>query len=345
MTPSDTYVLYRTPHSSTYTYIRQKSTPRSFRSIADVPLSGGYVIVPFCVSDECPIVFVEPNEIEQADVVLPQFTTSTTNDFCTDEEAEKTAYTQAFAHIKQLLNAPSHPLQKIVLSRRLHCMGLQPQESTELFLKACHYRPASYVALWHTPQTGSWLVATPEPLLEYAHHQWRTVALAGTLPYVEGEEAQWNEKNREEQAIVARFIEEQLAPIASAVHHSPTFTLTTGNLQHLCTDFSFGLQNDTDVRQVLSRLHPTPAVCGLPREEALQAILDNEQGSRRYYAGFSGPLHLQGQTHLYVTLRCMQFSDSEATLYAGGGIMPQSIEQEEWDETRRKLMTMRELLI
>lgn len=338
-------MLFRTPHDSTYTYLRQKSTPRTFHSITDVPLDGGYIIAPFCICSDTPITLVEPDEISTHSIRLPQPKPITTKSFHTDEAAERTAYAQAFSHIKTLLNEPSHPVQKVVLSRRLHCTGLSPQESTELFLKACHYRPASYVTLWYTPQTGSWLVATPEPLLEYDHHQWRTVALAGTLPYVEGEEPQWNEKNKEEQAIVARFIEEQLTPLTTEITFSPTFTLTTGNLQHLCTDFSFGLREGTDVRHMISRLHPTPAVCGLPRQEALQAILDNEHGGRRYYAGFSGPLNLQGQTHLYVSLRCMQFSTSEATLYAGGGIMPQSIEQEEWDETMRKLMTMRELLV
>ena len=92
------------------------------------------------------------------------------------------------------------------------------------------------------------------------------------------------------------------------------------------------------------RLHPTPAVCGLPREEARQAILHDEPSPRRYYAGFSGPLHLQGETHLYVSLRCMEFTPHTATLYAGGGLMPESQETDEWEETRRKMQTMWQLL-
>ena len=98
------------------------------------------------------------------------------------------------------------------------------------------------------------------------------------------------------------------------------------------------------MRALLLRLHPTPAVCGLPRAAAQRAILTDEASPRRYYAGFSGPLGIEGETRLYVSLRCMEFTPSLATLYAGGGIMPESVEQEEWEETQRKLQTMLRLL-
>ena len=112
----------------------------------------------------------------------------------------------------------------------------------------------------------------------------------------------------------------------------------------MCTDFRFTLPAHTTVGEVLARLHPTPAVCGMPRQEALRTISQAEATPRRYYAGFSGPLHLLGETHLYVSQRCMAFSPRQAPLYAGGGLMPESQEAEEWDETQRKLTTMLQLL-
>lgn len=341
---NETYVLFRTPHSKHFTTIRQKDAPRTFLSLNDVPLTGGYVIVPFTATTSFPIVFIEPDSIETNELVLPKLNAPLSTVTTHHEKAEKEAYSQAFSIIKSLLNEAQPKVEKVVLSRRLHCTSLNLTQAHELFAKACLYRPSSYVALWHTPQTGSWLIATPEPLLEYAHHQWNTVALAGTLPFVEGIEPQWNEKNREEQAIVARFIEEQMQGVATNVQKSETFTLQTGNLQHLCTHFKFDLAANNDVRTLLKKLHPTPAVCGLPREAALQTILHTEATTRQYYAGFSGPLFLEGCTNLYVSLRCMSFNSQEATLYAGGGIMPQSTEQEEWEETQRKLITMKQLL-
>lgn len=154
----------------------------------------------------------------------------------------------------------------------------------------------------------------------------------------------WNNKNKQEQAIVADFIKEELHPFVSHMNISPTHTLQSGNIQHLCTNFSFSLRNDADVRTVISHLHPTPAVCGMPRQQALQKILEIEPEPRTYYAGFSGPFFLKGETSLYVTLRCMHFTSEQTTLYAGGGIMPESKEQEEWEETIRKMQTMLQLL-
>lgn len=125
---------------------------------------------------------------------------------------------------------------------------------------------------------------------------------------------------------------------------SPTYSLRSGNIQHLCNDITFTLKDNVNLCQVLQTLHPTPAVCGLPREKSKSAILEIEPTSRFYYAGFSGPYLLEEQTMLYVSLRCMQLNANMATLYAGGGIMPESKENEEWEETVRKMATMRQLI-
>ena len=95
--------------------------------------------------------------------------------------------------------------------------------------------------------------------------------------------------------------------------------------------------------RTLSLLHPTPAVCGLPRDNALATIRLAEPDARSFYAGFSGPLFLHGETRLYVSLRCMELIGDRASLYAGGGIMPESTVETEWEETRRKMATMRSL--
>ena len=308
-----------------------------------MPLSGGYVVAPFVPTHESPLLFIEPNEVSRSELKLPVLSPHiSTEQLKTDEAEERLHYSQAFQFIKEQLNGDT--LQKVVLSRRLNLTGLDHNDAETLFFRACHYRPNNFVAYWSTPQTGQWLVATPEPLLEVCHHQCSTVALAGTLPWTEGEPPKWNDKNREEQAIVARYIQTHLEECTSQLKASDTYSFHTGNIQHLRTDFTFTLSRDDQITEVLQRLHPTPAVCGLPHNEALQAILKAEHSPRRYYAGFSGPLLLNGETHLYVTLRCMYFSTHEATLYAGGGIMPESQEEEEWEETQRKLATMMSIL-
>ena len=91
---------------------------------------------------------------------------------------------------------------------------------------------------------------------------------------------------------------------------------------------------------MLKELHPTPAVCGLPKAEAYAFIPENEGYERRYYSGFIGWLDPEGATAISVNLRCMEIRSNEAKLYAGGGILASSEVQMEWEETEEKLKSL-----
>ena len=104
------------------------------------------------------------------------------------------------------------------------------------------------------------------------------------------------------------------------------------------------LSDDASVGHLLADLHPTPAVCGLPKQESHRYILDNESCGRSYYSGFSGPINLDGDTAVYVSLRCMRIFGDRYRLYAGGGILPQSEETMEWNETAAKMQAMLSLI-
>lgn len=330
------WVCYRTPFSSSYTRLIQHNAPLRLSSLQELPTEGGFVVMPFVVSPECPLLFIEPDEVTTFPLDHPSHL-PTPQPVVTDEAAQREHYAPAFAACKRALQEGR--VEKVVLSRRLG-VETKLREAQAFFLRACQLRPASFVALWHTEATGWWLVATPEPLLVGEHGHWRTVALAGTLPVEEHTVPRWNGKNRQEQALVADFIAQQLSGMAENVVQSEPHTLRSGNVQHICTDFSFSLPTPDLVPALLQRLHPTPAVCGVPRDEAMRTILEAEPTPRRYYSGFCGPLGLQGETSLYVSLRCMSFTHSSAMLYAGGGILPESLLEEEWEETQRKLLTM-----
>lgn len=340
-------VCYRLPHETYGQELSQSSDVRTFSSAEQLPLSGGYVIAPFQVSSDCPILLIQPDHIRQlqlqADDSWPRTLT------CTDDSVEQALYRLAFdsAHARLMRGE----LEKIVMSRRLRVRfaptASGPSASAHhtllswgrsLFLKACAAYPECFIAFWWTPISGAWIMATPEPILQKRNGTWSTVALAGTRPF--GQSAVWSDKNKKEQAIVAQFITEKLQNVATNVETSDTYAFRTGRIEHLRTDFRFHLSDEASALQLLRHLHPTPAVCGMPRDAALQAILHDEHSSRRYYAGFSGPLNCQGRTNLFVSLRCAELSSDQATLYAGGGIMPESAEADEWDETRRKLTTM-----
>ncbi len=346
-------VLYRLPHASRYTLLRQHAgTPETGHSLAWLNGRSGFVVAPFAPSAECPVVLLHPDEEATFDV--PQHTESPLRMLAADgaSDAERSRYAATFARFHAQLTAGT--FGKLVLARA-HSVRLAPAGGSPLsadvqralFLHACALYPRQYVALFSTPQSGTWLVATPEVLLEGTGRNYSTMALAGTAAIGEGaSEADivWSAKNRQEQHLVEQYVEQCISRYADTVSRRDCHTVRAGRLAHLCTDFRFTLTPDGEAGDLLAALHPTPAVCGLPKAEAQTFILSNEAASRLYYSGFSGPLSHHGHTHLYVTLRCMSLHADHCTLYAGGGLLKGSTEQREWDETEAKMGTMRRLL-
>lgn len=233
----------------------------------------------------------------------------------------------------------SGQVQKIVLARTAD-VDVTPRFSPyHAFLTACQQNPTAFTALVHTPQHGTWLFCTPEQLITGYGDQWHTMALAGTrtpstLP--------WDDKNHREQALVTDFIRQILTPLAKEIHESEPENLRAGNIEHLCTRFHLRMPPGLLI-PLLEQLPPTPAVCGSPVAEARQLLQKYPDIDRSCYAGYLGPWG-QGAVQLYVSLRCMQIFPTACRLYAGGGIMPTSEEESEWQESESKMQCMRRVI-
>ena len=256
-------------------------------------------------------------------------------------------YTIDFANYHAQLE--NDAFRKIVLARCADEKMPEGVEPMELFYRACALYPRLFIALVDTPKSGCWLTATPEILLEGQGSDWRTIALAGTMKLEgdqlngEGESLTWSTKNIQEQRIVATYITECLEQFTSDFREEGPRTVRAANLVHLRSDFTFRLSDHAHIGNLLQALHPTPAVCGLPKREAFQFIVRNEHTPRRYYSGFMGPLGTD-ETHLYVSLRCMNIEHDTCHLYAGGGLLKDSILEQEWQETEAKLETIRKVI-
>ena len=344
--------MYRLPHATRYTILKQHhGEPETGTSLSWLNGKDGFVVAPFAASAECPILLLHPDEeatLDMPDHVAPPVDIQT--DITTKDERQR--YADNFARFHEPLTAGHY--RKLVLARahRLTIVAtghetLAEDTLTALFLYACTCYPHQYVALFSTPLSGTWLVATPEVLVEGTGNTYTTMALAGTMPVQAGareSDTAWSSKNREEQHIVEDYVEQCIGRFADTYEKRPCHTIHAGRLAHLCTDFRFTLQHPQQTGSLLEALHPTPAVCGLPKEAARRFIERNETAPRRYYSGFTGPLAPGSQTHLFVTLRCMNIGDDTCTLYAGGGLLAESTEQREWDETEAKMGTMRHVL-
>lgn len=206
----------------------------------------------------------------------------------------------------------------------------------------------AFVSLSYHPLSGCWIGASPELLMSVdENHIFKTVALAGTQRISSPSDLSsitWSHKEIEEQALVARYIINCFKAIRLREYDDVgPRTVMAGKLAHLQTDFTVdmvatGYPNLAS--QMLSLLHPTSAVCGMPKAEALEFINEHEQLNRRLYAGYSGPLHFEGKSSLFVNLRCANVYENAAILYAGAGITKDSNPKKELAETIAKMETI-----
>ncbi|MDR0892886.1 MAG: isochorismate synthase [Mediterranea sp.] len=363
------FAIYRHPDGKNiYLVTPDKQDIDYYHDLSKLNGQDGFVFAPFQVTEQCPIVMFHYTQENHCALFgdSPLFThtdnmaafmaehnylTMLTEAYPTPELDVPVLeeYKKAFAIYMKALQ--DDRFKKLVLAT---VFGLAVSEEEgkkskmsyeDVFYAACHYCPHSFVYMFYTPKTGLWVGATPEVLLSGEEEDWHTMALAGTQPLQNGKlPKKWDEKYRKEQAYVADYIREQLNSIGIQAEEEGPYPVPAGLLSHLRTDFSFKLPESTSVTDLLKLLHPTPAVCGLPKEEAFHFILENEGFDRRYYSGFVGSIELEGTTDLYVNLRCLTTNGDFICLYAGGGLIEGADMEEEWKEAEKKSYTMGRLL-
>ncbi len=263
-------------------------------------------------------------------------------------EQTETNFKAAVAKAVEAIRAEQ--MEKVVLSRnRTFALPAAFESLTANENMRASY-PHAFVSLVSVPGHGTWMGASPEVLVSIDKQQiFRTVALAGTQPATEHvADAIWRQKEIEEQGMVERYILNcfKKLRLREYTEVGPK-TVVAGRLMHLRTDFKVDLKEvefPTLGTDMLRLLHPTSAICGLPKEPALDFIAAHEGYNRSYYSGFSGPINSPEGTHLYVNLRCMQLLSDAAVLYAGAGITGESSPEKEWQETEHKMQTMRRIL-
>lgn len=196
--------------------------------------------------------------------------------------------------------------------------------------------PNTLVYLMSSSQFGTWIGATPETLLNFKAGEVQTMSLAGTK---KSKTENWTKKEIDEQAYVTQRIVEVANQFKKTyVDVSPTYTYEAGPVFHLRTNVNFDVENK-NLKDLLNELHPTPAVAGLPVKQATDLIHKEEIHQRDLYTGFLGYVS-EDHTSLYVNLRCAQIFEKSAYLYLGGGFTPESLIENEWEETESKAKTL-----
>lgn len=262
------------------------------------------------------------------------------------DESEKKEFENLVA--KGIQGIKNQEFKKVVLSRK-ETVDLVDFDLETTFEKLVQLYPTTFVYCFFHPKLGTWLGATPEQLLKANDSVFETIALAGTQKTNDSSAVIWKQKEKEEQQFVTDYIVNKLKNVASDVLVSEPYSIQAGSIWHIKTDISGVFNLGSSLQQVVSLLHPTPAVCGLPKEDSKAFILENEKYDRTFYTGFLGELNssLTNETQssdLFVNLRCMQIVENEALLYMGCGITKDSIPEKEWEESSNKSVTMKKVL-
>ncbi len=239
-------------------------------------------------------------------------------------------------------------LEKVVLAREVRAHAAAPHDPAAVFGALRELFPACYCWCVGTPE-AAFVGASPELLVRRDGQRAQTVALAGTTrrsadPSVDdhlGEQLLQSKKDREEQAIVARRIERTLDPVSLWVAAAEQPVLVkVHNVQHLATPIRAQLADPVPAVELVGMLLPTPAVGGEPREAALPLIPALEGLDRGWYAGAVGWTDLAEDGEFCVALRCALLRGSVAHLYAGCGIVSESVPAEELAESEVKLQAL-----
>jgi len=315
----------------------------SFDNISDLNNLDGFVMCPFDSRSKQKSLFINKDFLFSSSEInidkfekLKQYSSDkTTNDIVDDNLCVSTRelYDKQINSIKENINLGK--IKKTILSRILiHNTKVSPTDS---FISMCNTYKDAYVFFVNIPSYVSWMGASPERLLSYNNNSLKTMALAATRKL--NQEAissiVWNKKELNEQALVGEYIEDLFCELAFSDYTKiGPISSPAGSLVHLKTEYTVNKEFSIDeISKLIDKLHPTPAVCGLPKNKSMSLIREIEKHEREYYAGYLGCVSKNFSCDLFVNLRSMKIINNAFAIYVGGGITKQSTADKEWLET------------
>ncbi|MFB6345492.1 MAG: isochorismate synthase MenF, partial [bacterium] len=201
--------------------------------------------------------------------------------------------------------------------------------------------PSDYYRFLLEPrERQNFVGASPELLVKKKDTNIETESLAGTIETGKSDREKQkladqlssNPKDLEEHRIVVDSIVDDLHSLTTSLNVGERDIRSLDSVQHLYTPIHATASSSQHILEYVKQLHPTPAVGGLPREEALQSIRDVEPFDRGWYAGPLGWFDGEGNGCFAVGIRSALVRQRKAQFFAGAGIVSDSVPREEWDE-------------
>jgi isochorismate synthase len=270
-------------------------------------------------------------------------------------DPEPDDYAAAVEHATKRIRA--NEFQKVVLARSLIVDAERELDAKQLLWRLRAVDPDCYAFAtlpFGAPQGAILVGASPELLVSRHGRDVRATPLAGSAQRfgdasrdrASSDKLFRSEKEREEHRVVVEDVAHVLGAFCDELDHphEPEL-LGTANVWHLATPFRGRLHDPgVSVLELVAALHPTPAVCGTPREEAREALAELEPIDRGAYAGPVGWVDANGDGEWAIALRCAEITGKTARLFAGAGIVADSVPEAEVDETERKFRALLDAL-
>lgn len=244
------------------------------------------------------------------------------------------------SNIQQLVDSMDSDNRKTVISM-IETKLIVELNAVELYFNMLGYAPVDgFGHISYHPATGFWIGATPELLFSFnkKNKKFKTMALAGTAP----KSRDMDRKNIIENLVVSQYIERCLGDLGLQYKTLSPKLMGYGQIKHICIPFDG--KCDIDPAKVIDALNPTPALCGYPKEVALEDIEKYEQHDRECYGGYIG-INTTQKLEAYVNIRCLKFNKSTYRFYGGGGILKYSNPELEYLEAKTKIKQLFNMMI
>lgn len=344
-------MFYRLPGKQKVQILAQKTTElQALREEKKHNTLKGFLFAPFQPGKNCPKLLIQPHIFtDELHLPSPHFAR---NNISVASKSNVVKLKESGAEgFKQLVKNITKEIkqgrfEKVIAARVEKAEKPVTFNEVKYFKRLCKKYPDAFVSLTYAGQYGTWIGASPEVLLQVKGTTFKTYSLAGTKANNKKNlKAGWGPKEMKEHNIVSRYISRAfsavtpVAPVLDGPH-----TVAAGNLLHLRTTFLYKGVENNQWQKLVKQLHPTPAVAGLPKKEAVKYIIKNEKSPRAYYSGYLGPVNMSGEISLFVNIRCMQVLKNKVAAYVGCGITRDSKPESEWKESVIKTHTLLSVL-
>jgi len=261
-------------------------------------------------------------------------------------EEEIKDWQHSFKKATEILNTGD--VDKLVLSR-MHGFTLDEPINWTILLDKLTQRFNDCYLFFTKRKSSFFFGSSPEMFLKVSSNTAEVESVAGSAPRGEVFETdqqferllQTSEKNRREHLFVSEFISEILIQYSDNVRIIEEKQIRKlNNIQHLITRISAELNSKNKLFDLIDSLYPTPAVCGVPKELALNSIRKLEVHDRGLYSGLIGLMNFEGECELAVTIRSALVKNNTVMAFAGAGLVKDSNSDDEFFETNLKLNTI-----